>query len=1233
MLTKLEYIVNHVFFPPKLPQSDDSSVEHDLAICDLVVRNARAFAAPLQCDESHWKPIVAMLINLTAIYSMSSLDKQELHGLVARLVKGDTLVIPVRAQNACVIIRRLEASTIYETFEVDPQNEQVMATTGRLVRLFPGTAFELADSASTSAFQRELASFLADMDVVDAGSAAFTTKAGSNVFEARDTADPHYITQLLSSILHGCPGSQPAEIERITKRVRNEILWHNAYAPWRRSPLWLVIRVSIQTALQRASDHGQAEYKAFMIFLLADVVLSGDECRGLPTDLLICIQNKIVRRLRKISDTVSDALLCRATEAISKVKEIVEDRWKDIRSQQALASPWSPESLDVTQDTAMSLLSSKDYLLTRLQQNDTSVSFCKFEPPKISRLTAGDFLHPKVVSAALSREPLIALTDIEWFSVRSLETWVHDNRSNPSACSAIGECIKCYADTAQRQYKGNPEDQSIMLLTIFLLWSALDRLAIVHCPLLASYSPEVPETILNPILLRKSEHIQSLLTLRKYLRIRHKGAKHGSIFSDKLSQTSFSIRYFLGPSSLQKLKQQIEASAQAERQKKRQEFTKFKAKYIKLTKEAGSMGHSHHNEPKKTRRGVCKKCSLTAEAARLKIKVHEWPLPCDPFSAQATVFELQCPPVLQAWRSMTYTILYDFCRPGLPVSGKSRKAEMLLANYEGLKKHCKSHSRIIYASSTKPFTQSHYSKQKIANIDISSILVNNGLQYQLYDTVLKRWVKGSFSDSSVDSLCKFNLQSTSPYYSLQYAIQGTMHSANQPIAEQGSVPPEISVHEYIAFGTLRSGAMVQWFNILRELRAQTLSFDRIEVHMLLAQAALETGNLVEQGLEWHHVLQHSDFSAALLSEVDQVLSSIESNWHHIVTLQTVVILTSRLLACAKEAEILEHACSTLRVARTIAFSWVQQLVHDLSEIKKSETQNEGISNHIRQRRAIEDCPRNWHRLFGQDAKPAEQGLTIQSWTFGLITDQDRIGCNYPNKENIGSKPQHHVHRDLLASDGTLIIQAEVGNDIFELVPDTAFRKNGGDFPVSFIRDYAHWLHLSPTSRSGRVEFHPLHSIWLPSEDNWVLTFSVMGNATMKSGNGSVMIDILSKTFSMISKCLDRLDVPSQVHITLDADGTLSAKLPRYNLAFFVNENKDIECSSLRDMVVDSDQSSGTMYGLTKQLVIRSKSLDKTRIGAPSSRCVIIPFGRGQKRLFTHWSPQGLSRSRTYPKKK
>ncbi|KAG6887053.1 hypothetical protein C0992_001000 [Termitomyces sp. T32_za158] len=755
-----EYIINHVFLPPRLPQAGDPSTENDLALLDLVIRHAKDFAGTMSSDAFDWGPIIKMLENLRIIYSVSALDKFFLQDLFSKLTEGGTIVVPVRAQNACVIIRQLDAKNIYEFFEIDPPNEQVMAATGRLIRTFPGPALEIAQTTASLPFREEIMTFLADMDVVTVGSAPSTKKAKSEVFEAWETADPHYITQLLTSIIYGAPESEPADVERIEKRIRNEILFESgASMPWRRSSLWLIIRVALQTTLLRASSsNGQTEYKVFMLSLMADFVLSINDYHDLSNDILVCFQNKIVRRLGKLSDAA--LILEKATEAINKAREVLEKRWKYIRSQQALSPPWSPESLDLSHDTNISLLSSKDYLYSRLHQTASSATKFIFQPSETPRLNDEDFLEPGVVLTALS-------------------------------------------DAQSKQH-------------------------------------------------------------------------------------DFKVDIY---------------------------------------------GSSYHAFS-------CFKCSLEHQASGLTINVHEWPLPQNELSAQATVFELQCPPVFQVWRSTTYAILNDMCDSEIFGNEKTLAAAIELASYQGLWKYCKQQRRITYASTTMPFTQTHHSTQKISDIinNPSSIFVNNGLHYGLYDKKLYEWAKPSFLNSTVDSLCRFILPSSSPYNVLQYALEETTHSANQPIADQAEIPSELSIHEYIGFGTLRCGAMLQWLNILRELRAQTLSFDCIEVHMLIAQASLQTGTIKHGKLEWHEILEQPDFGLALLSEIGNLLLSIESNWHHIVTLQTLIILTTRLLSSSSEEEASKHAFLILQNARMIAFKWMNNLIEDLEH-----TNNENSS--------------------------------------------------------------------------------------------------------------------------------------------------------------------------------------------------------------------------------------------------------------------------------------------------
>ena len=120
-------------------------------------------------------------------------------------------------------MRKVSGALLFESFEADPPNSVIMGTIGRVRRAFPNPAISVPDeTAMDPSFQRELVFFLAQMDAdVVEDSSASTRKANSDV--PRDTADPHFITELLTSILRGLPGSRPIAVAQIEKHVRNDI--------------------------------------------------------------------------------------------------------------------------------------------------------------------------------------------------------------------------------------------------------------------------------------------------------------------------------------------------------------------------------------------------------------------------------------------------------------------------------------------------------------------------------------------------------------------------------------------------------------------------------------------------------------------------------------------------------------------------------------------------------------------------------------------------------------------------------------------------------------------------------------------------------------------------------------------------------------------------------------------------------------------------------------------------
>jgi len=294
-----------------------------------------------------------------------------------------------------------------------------------------------------------------------------------------------------------------------------------------------------------------------------------------------------------------------------------------------------------------------------------------------------------------------------------------------------------------------------------------------------------------------------------------------------------------------------------------------------------SFGHEVHSKS-------CQKCELVHQAKSLKISVHEWPLPHSTVHAQQTVFELSPPNAFSAWRGITYLILRDIGLSSVP--DLQDKPKILLDSFSGLSRWVVPRSkdyRVTIGSTTKSFSdQTHYKEIRIP-AEESSVLVNNGLSYRLFDRIRGSRTIGSLSASNVSELCTPRIPSSGPYSSLHRFVCGTQHTPNDIIAAQADCPKEITLHEFLAFSGLRSGPRLQWLNIARELASPYLSFRRAEVHTLVAQAAWQLGPLSDGVREWHLDLSVPSFGNALLRELESLLEKIRANWLEEVTVRTI----------------------------------------------------------------------------------------------------------------------------------------------------------------------------------------------------------------------------------------------------------------------------------------------------------------------------------------------------------
>ncbi|KAH9040265.1 hypothetical protein EDB83DRAFT_2228304 [Lactarius deliciosus] len=920
-------VVEHVFLPPKLPQqapTEEAERETNVALCHILIQAARTFSQGLSpLRQSLWARMMKMMGPLHQA-TKAPLVEAELASALSGLAMGDVFVMHVRAQNAGIITRVLVDHIQFEVFEVPPQASVVTSSNGKLLCSYPGPAVQVSPEVfSNGCFLQELASFLIQMDADRLDSTATTVKAGSTVREVRESAHPRYITELLVGILRGF--GRPASVDRITKRIGDEVLWKDAYKPWRRSSLWLVIRVALQTSVDSNM------YKSFMLILHA-YILNVCTQRGFPSETLHVMRIKMARRLSKLGPAVSDSIHQAVYYAANTTEMLLQKRWSNFQKSRSVSLTWHPEQLDVVSDAAITLSKSRSYLMNALQSTFhgySSQSFCPSHRPRLANtLDFGRFSAGRL--AAVAEDRRIALADFELSVERYLDDWVDSSRHDDNAPDMIASCIEQYFGVARDIYGADPEDNSVMILTIMDLWMALDKLTTQQCPLLTSYSPEIPQDFLHPLLLHRSGSLRRAQLIEEYILQRHQDSScTTSIFSDKDAESSFAVQYFRTSQRLQQLKVEITQHAWEERNQKRAELDALNEQWQTLKVEASNMDHtiSENNKGKMTH-GVkrCQKCQIDKMAKKLTIDVHEWPLPQATAQAQLVVFELAPPRAFSAWREITSKVLLDI---GIVTNApdNTNQSMLLLESYSGLRDWAVRHTyhRITIGSTTKSFRdQTHYKKVQIP-ADDSDVLLNNGLSFKLYDRKAKSWAEWPSLGSTITNFCTPPIPVSSPYGRIHSFVCGTHHTSNEVIAGQADCPPELSPHEYLAFSGLRSGPRLQWLNIARELSSPSLSFRREEVHTLITQAAWQLGPLSDGVREWHTDLGISSFGWTILRELEGLLGRIEANWLEEVTVRTIALITSRLLSSTLDPDIRQWAYGLLQRARSVTHEWINEL--------------------------------------------------------------------------------------------------------------------------------------------------------------------------------------------------------------------------------------------------------------------------------------------------------------------
>ena len=439
-------------------------------------------------------------------------------------------------------------------------------------------------------FQLELAHFLSCPDPIDS--------------DIRPPS-PHsqFITALLMGILRAV--GRAVDTHRITKRVRDKAgSLYDGSKGWRRSPLWLLIRIAIQMSVDR-SPLGRTSYKKFMLYFICTLAGDGNKAY-LSNDLLQLMSFKILRRLSKLDSSSPEWLSEVALKVCHDLGDTLNSRWKQLS---ARTSPFSNPSQDqLIEDTQTSLLGSGEYIRNALANPASEVLDTLFHPYCARYGTFEDLLSSNGLCSDKKYDvhPFVTIYDVERLVEQGIDDWLACVTNVDDACAQLEILMDKYITEARKNRRSNPEDSSIRFLTQIELLIAVDKLVVKEIPMLIDYSPEVPVDF-DRLLLRKTTSLHRLFCASQYLSARHSQARPGwSVFSTKLTEDSFSVRYYSQSMDLQRLKARIEEDAMK--------------------------------------------------------KASQSPLPASPLDAKAVVFELQCPACVRIWRSIVSRLCYS-CYP------------------------------------------------------------------------------------------------------------------------------------------------------------------------------------------------------------------------------------------------------------------------------------------------------------------------------------------------------------------------------------------------------------------------------------------------------------------------------------------------------------------------------------------------------------------------------------------
>jgi len=938
---ELVYATNHIFLPPKLPQSDDSGNETALfaITIDALTAFKQIVSGPTAQDATERARLT--LAASKAAHTSEGLSETALRQALTNL--KSSLSLHVKKQNAGLIITKIGSKTNFEQFELSPQNASVFASAGRLVRTFPASAISISNDDLSPEAVAMIAQTLSTLSTQAApGMQPQSSKSGQTHDEFRDTTHPGMISEYFMSLL--LPLGAFVSVSAVTKRTREEVHWSNAKLPFRRSPLWLLIRVTLQLIFSRVTLSTDM-YKLFVTFLMSHILklsLEGS-AMSVQSETIYFMEATIARRLLKLPEEVSDRQRA-IVESINAILLVSTDyltrRWQTIQANQSQRLDLSAlGTLHFEQDAHVNMPQLDTYLRS-LQQRQTALVSEGYSPSARLVNYSADQLPDLSQSSTGGTYLTAKLEAFEQWVSDHLEAWLEKHDQDASTCGRLADMLCAYHVQASGHYANNPEAFSILILTTLDIWVSCDKAAIAACPLLSEYDAGIPFYLLQSLLLPTRAQMTRLHAIEVYLHSRcgSAGLQRTSLLYDTSSPESFGAKYYDTSPDHQEIHAEIDQWARETRAQKIAELNALQAEYRRLSRiiertacQTERVFNSYTEEYDEKCLATCRRCACRRQLEALTISSHEWPLPRDLNTAKVVTFELRVPQWYARWRDGTRFLLRQvLCGQK---NGEHPRASYPLSSDRHLasKYYVSPHDTpaIGLLSQDKPFAVTHWRSSQAGTVQEKDVCVDNGLNYQYFDSSSNTFGHAFTFGNEVSNMSTYQLPSS--YRGLQKFLVRSSGMPDGPppnevIAGQAGCRFDMPLQEFKELASLPLGHRIQWDNILLQLNAPSVDFKKSETTLFVLQCIFQAGPWNETVLRAaHHTLAETGMAEQIIELLNKALDRVKENWESSQAISVFITIAVRVWDLNNDASLYDACLAFLLKARKVLFGWVQLL--------------------------------------------------------------------------------------------------------------------------------------------------------------------------------------------------------------------------------------------------------------------------------------------------------------------